>query len=182
MMYSNGASISGHMRHLAVAACLGGHVDLLRFAIESDDSPALSSLKPIALRAGRLCVVQVLFEKGVISKFKARDMRLAVATGRVDLVAFLLDSSSHGMVAEAFKQATTQCQIALLKWLCTTYNEPLYWRIALQVAVADLQHDVIAYFATTHNLHITPDEAARVHRRRKRHDEDAPTRQTRSRN
>ncbi|KDO25009.1 hypothetical protein SPRG_09739 [Saprolegnia parasitica CBS 223.65] len=178
----NGTCINGHLRHLAAAACLGGHVELLRFVMETSARAYLPSMLAVALCAGGLGIAQELLEKRVISAFKDTDMRLAVASGSADLVAFLVDNSSDDMIAEAFKQASVQNQFALLQWLCTTYNEPRYWRMALSIAATNLQHDVIAYFATTHDLHLTPAEAARVQRRRKRLNDDEPARVTRSRN
>ncbi|EQC24673.1 hypothetical protein SDRG_17434, partial [Saprolegnia diclina VS20] len=161
-------TISGSVRHFAVAACLGDHVDLLRFALENEAHMSPKTLVAIALRGGRLCIVQHLFEQGDIATFKAHHMRRAVASGSPDLVAFLLANSSGSMIAEAFQEAATQNQFALLQWLCTAYSEPVYWRIALDVAVADLQFDVIEYFATTLGFHLTPIGAARVQRRHQR--------------
>ncbi|KDO25013.1 hypothetical protein SPRG_09743 [Saprolegnia parasitica CBS 223.65] len=177
-------TISGAVRHLVVAACLGDHVDLLRFAMEQDVKLYLPTVVATALRGGRLCIVEYFLEQRVVAAFRAHHIGHAVASGSTDLVAFLLNHSTHGMIAEAFEQATIQNQLALLQWLCTTYNEPLYWRIALNIAVANLQHDVIAYFATTLGLHLTPTEATRVQRRHQRNEatdqrrkrkRDAPT-------
>ncbi|KDO16332.1 hypothetical protein SPRG_18137 [Saprolegnia parasitica CBS 223.65] len=144
----------GAWRRCVVAACLGDHVDLLRFAMGQDVGLYLPNLVAIALRGGRLCIVQDLLEQRVVAAFRAHHIGHAVTSGSTDLVAFLLNHSTHGMIAVAFEQASAQNQFALLQWLCTTYNEPRYWRIALNIAVANLQHDVIEYFATTHDLRL----------------------------
>ncbi|EQC39038.1 hypothetical protein SDRG_03990 [Saprolegnia diclina VS20] len=178
----NGACIAGSLHHFAVAAILGDHVDLLQFVTAESSLGAYSrALVALALRGGRLYIVLDLYERGVISAFKAHHMRLAVMSGSVDLVAFLLANSSSRMIADAFAQAVTQNQFALLQWLCAKYDNKTYWAIALDIAVTHVQQHVIAYFAATHDLHLAPAKAARMDRRRKRHNNEKPARQTRLR-
>ncbi|KDO17641.1 hypothetical protein SPRG_16813 [Saprolegnia parasitica CBS 223.65] len=55
-MRANGTSILGSVHHLAVAACLGDHVDLFRFAMDKDASMYLPNLADIALRGSKLCI------------------------------------------------------------------------------------------------------------------------------
>ncbi|EQC39041.1 hypothetical protein SDRG_03993 [Saprolegnia diclina VS20] len=173
--------VVGHLWHLAVAACLGGHVDLLRRALKHDVIPYPSTLLAIALRAGRACIAQEFLARSVIFVFTADDVRHAVTSGSVDLVVFLLENSAGSMVAEAFREGVIQNQLVLLQRLCTTCHDQTYWLMALQIAAANLRDDVIAHFAAAPEFHLTPAEAARVQRRRKRIAKDLPVRDTRLR-
>ncbi|KDO25014.1 hypothetical protein SPRG_09744 [Saprolegnia parasitica CBS 223.65] len=100
-----------------------------------------------------LCIVQELLNLRAISSCKAYNMRLAAAIGKPGLVALLLKNSSGGMALVAFREAVAYNQLALLQCLCTQYNEPVHWRIALQAT--NLQHDMIHYVAPTHDLRLS---------------------------
>ncbi|KDO25010.1 hypothetical protein SPRG_09740 [Saprolegnia parasitica CBS 223.65] len=88
--------------------------------MEKDVGLYLPKLVVIALRGGRLCIVQDLVGQGIIPAFKASHMQLAVIPGNTHLVAFLLANSSCSEMAEMFEQAATQNQFELLQWLHTT--------------------------------------------------------------
>ncbi|EQC34260.1 hypothetical protein SDRG_08032 [Saprolegnia diclina VS20] len=99
-------------------------------------------------------------------------IQVAVESGNLALVQFLLGNRLEAKLKDAMCQAAASSDLQILRWLVTQPKAPDYMHKVLEAACTNLSDDVVAYLQREHGLQPTLAESSRVKRRRKRENDE----------